>query len=216
MSERRAAGEALAVPDPHRSARAQVACALEAMALDCARRSCHDPGSHGVLVSSRGHGIADTGPASLEVKARASSTRRAACPRAVPSPRAAAESPPGPSPRPPPRTPRPAHGRGPRRGRHRPCIAGAGTRRGRGSRAPSRAARAERETLRRAAVRARGPDGAGAATAAFVRARGSSPPRQPPAAHPNERARRRAARPARTRGSRSRDRGVLVRYRWSR
>jgi hypothetical protein len=54
-----------------------------------------------------------------------------------------------------------------------------------------------------AAVRARAPDGVGAPTAAHVRARGSLPPCQPPAARRNERARRRRPGRARTRGSRS-------------
>jgi len=160
MRGRCAAGDSLAVPDPHRSARTQ---------WHARRRLCPwiGLGAHATIQAatgrsggSRGHGIADTGAPSLEVSARALSARRAA--RDVPRDRAqsvhrvaAAESPPGPSRRPPPTTPRPARGRGPRRGRHQPCIAGAGTWRGPGSRAPSRAARAERETLRRAAVRAR-------------------------------------------------------------
>lgn len=125
MRGRRAAGDALAVPDPHRSARAV---GIRAGRCGLRSRSALVPRSRqppGVLVGSRGHRIADTGAASLEVRARALSAR----PTARDVPRvcaqfvhrgAAAESPHGPSRRPPPTAPRPAPGRGPRRGRHRP------------------------------------------------------------------------------------------------
>lgn len=215
MRGRRAAGDALAVPDPHRSARAV---GIRAGRCGLRSRSALVPRSRqppGVLVGSRGHRIADTGAASLEVRARALSAR----PTARDVPRvcaqfvhrgAAAESPHGPSRRPPPDS---ATSSSRARSSTRPpsaAYAGAGTWRGPGSRAPSRASRAERETLRRAAVRARGPDGAGAATAALVRARGSSPPCQRPAAHPSERARRRRpGRPARA----GQDRVALARSR---